>query len=82
MKRDMNRRDFQVIAAIGLILGALLLAFGIFTVTYYTKILIPECLCFYMVFPYAAYSSSLLIGGAVSLFVGIAYVFLARAKRI
>jgi len=80
MKRNMDKRDFQVIAIIGIVLGLLLLAGGIFAATYYTEILVPFISSF-QVFPYAAYSGGLLGGGAVSLFVGIAYVFLAAQKE-
>jgi hypothetical protein len=83
MKGNMNRRDFQVIAIIGIVLGVALLVGGIFAATYYTEIQIPNM--FFMgpvqVFSYAAYSGSLLCGGAASLFVGIAYVLLATQEE-
>jgi hypothetical protein len=83
MKRNMERNDFQVIAVIGIVLGVLFLAGGIFAATYHTEILIPNMLFMgpVEVFPYGAYSGSLLAGGAISLFVGIAYVLLATQKE-
>lgn len=82
MKRNMKRSDFQVIAVIGIVLGVPLLAGGIFAATYHTWIVIPFILMPPIaVYPYAAYSGSLLGGGAVSLFVGIAYVLLATQQE-
>jgi hypothetical protein len=82
----MRRSDFWLIVITGIISGVLLLAGGIFAATYYTEISsYPANVIYAMgpiqVFPYAAYSGSLLGGGAVSLFIGIAYVFLATQKE-
>jgi hypothetical protein len=82
MKRNMERSDFQVIAIIGLILGVPLLVGGIFAATYHTEIVIPFMLMNPVaVYPYAAYSGSLLGGGAVSIFVGIAFALLATQEE-
>jgi hypothetical protein len=83
MKRNMKRSDFQVIAIIGIILGVPLLAGGIFAATYHTIVILNILFMsrIIAVYPYAAYSGSLLGGGAVSLFVGIAFVLLATQEE-
>jgi tetrahydromethanopterin S-methyltransferase subunit E len=82
MKGNMNRRDFLVIAIIGIVLGLLLLAGGIFAASYHTRFV---SFSLFMnpieVYPYAAYSGSLLGGGAVSIFVGITFALLATQKE-
>jgi hypothetical protein len=75
----MKRSDFQAIAIIGITLGVPLLVSGIFAATYHTMVIFNGWL--FAVYPYAAYSGSLLSGGAVSIFVGIAYVLLATQEE-
>lgn len=82
MTKNMTGSDFQVIAIIGITLGVPLLASGIFAATYHTDFVIPGCICPPIaLYPYAAWSGSLLGGGAVSIFVGIAFVLLASQKE-
>jgi hypothetical protein len=82
MKRNMKRSDFQVIAIIGIILGLPLLAGGIFAATYHTIVILNNLFMNPIaVYPYAAYSGSLLGAGAVSIFVGIAFVLLATQEE-
>ena len=76
----MKRSDFQLIAIIGIILGVLLLNSGIYASTYYTWSGPPPFLVA-VVYPYAAYASILFGAGAVSIFVGIAAVFLAPQRK-
>ena len=77
MKGNMNRRCFLVIAITGIVLGVPLLAGGIFAASYHTGFVNPSLFMTPVeVYPYAAYSCSLMGGGAVSIFVGIAFVLL------
>jgi len=79
----MKRSDFQLIAIIGIVLGVLLVAGGTFAATYHTEIA-PNLFLFMnpvTVYPYAAYSGILLGAGAISIFVGIASVFLAPSEE-
>ncbi len=75
----MNRRDFQVIAITGIVLGLLLLAGGIYAYNYnYTE---SYGFLIIWVHPYAAYSGGILGAGAMSIFVGIAAVLLAPPEE-
>ena len=84
MKGNMNRRDFQIIAIIGTVLGVLLLAGGVFASRYSTGYGSPPFVVMVMpVYPYAAYSSILFGAGAVFIFVGIAAILFAlRGNKV
>lgn len=73
----MKKSDFQLIGYIGVVLGAILLAGGIFASSYYE--VRGGWLIYYAVYPYAQYSVTLLISGIVLLVIGLA--FLWRAKQ-
>ena len=75
----MKRSDFQLIAVIGIILGVLLLAGGIYAFNYdYTG---SYGFLIIWVRPYAAYSGGLFVAAAMSIFVGIAAVLLAPPEE-
>jgi hypothetical protein len=78
----MKRSDFHLITIIGIISGVLLLAGGIFAATYHYEFAPnPYIFMIIVVYPYAAYSGSLLVAGAMSIFVGIAAVLLAPPEE-
>jgi hypothetical protein len=72
----LKKSDFQLIGYIGFVLGAILLAGGVFASSYYE---VRGWLISYAVYPYAQYSVTLLISGIALLVVGLA--FLWRAKQ-
>lgn len=72
----MKKSDFQLIGYIGVVLGTILLAGGIFASSYYE---VRGWFIYYEVYPYAQYSVTLLISGIVLLVIGLA--FLWRAKQ-
>jgi len=76
----MKRSYFQLISIIGIVLGVLLLNSGIYASTYYTWSGPPPFLVA-IVYPYATYAGILFGAGAVSIFAGIAAVFLALRKK-
>jgi uncharacterized membrane protein HdeD (DUF308 family) len=80
----MKRSYFQLIAIIGIILGVLLLASGIFASRYSIGYGSPPFVVMVMpVYPYAAYSSILFGAGAVFIFVGIAAILFAlRGNKV
>ena len=80
----MKRSYFQLIAIIGIILGVLLLAGGIFASRYSTGYGSPPFVVMVMpVYPYAAYSSILFGAGAVFIFVGMAAIlFAVRGNKV
>ena len=80
----MKRSYFQLIAIIGIILGVLLLAGGIFASRYSTGYGSPPFAVMVMpVYPYAAYSSILFGAGALFIFVGIAAIlFTLRGNKV
>lgn len=81
----MKRSYFQLITIIGIISGVLLLAGGIFAATYHTEFNPPASLRLIVragvVYPYTAYSDSLLGAGVISTFVGIASILLAHPGK-
>ena len=76
----MKRSYFHLIALIGIILGVALLEGGIYASTYSTRSGSPPAMVTF-VYPYVAYSSILFGAGAVSIFIGIAAVFLAPQRK-
>lgn len=76
----MKRSYFQLIAIIGIMLGVALLEGGIYAIGYSTLSGSPPAMRT-LVYPYAAYSGILFGAGAVSIFVGIAAVFLAPQRK-
>jgi len=71
----MKKSDFQLIGYIGFVLGAILLAGGVFASSYYEE----RGWLHWVVYPYTQYSVTLLISGIALLVVGLA--FLWRAKQ-
>jgi peptidoglycan/LPS O-acetylase OafA/YrhL len=76
----LKRSYFHLIALIGIILGVALLEGGIYASTYSTRSGLPPAMVTF-VYPYVAYSSILFGAGAVSIFIGIAAVFLAPQRK-
>jgi len=73
----MERSHFQLVATIGIILGALLLAGGTLARSYSTMSGSPPAMLTY-VYPYAAYSGILFGARVVLIFIGIAAVLLGQ----